>query len=179
MRLAMETLPHLKLVSLVLMLALFSHAIATPPPSLLEEQAGALLSWKATIHSPPAQLQSWGSNTTWPCTWYGIKCGKNQAGHQEVMITEISLRGLRLRAALESLNFTALHTLTSIRLPYNQIRGPFPPTLASSLPNLRHLMLAGNKIFGEIPRQIKHLESLVGLNLSKNHLSGQIGRAHV
>ncbi|XP_048548670.1 MDIS1-interacting receptor like kinase 2-like [Triticum urartu] len=174
MRLAMETSPQLKLVSLVLLLASFSHAIAAATPSLLEEQAGALLAWKATIRSPPAQLQSWGSNITWPCTWYGIKCGKNQAGHQEVMITEISLRGLRLRAALESLNFTALHTLTSIRLPYNQIRGPFPPTLASSLPNLRHLMLAGNKIFGEIPRQIKHLESLVGLNLSKNHLSGPI-----
>ena len=52
MRLAMETLPHLKLVSLVLLLALFSHAITAPPPSLLEEQAGALLAWKAIIHSP-------------------------------------------------------------------------------------------------------------------------------
>ena len=174
MRLAMATTPHLRLVSLILLLATFPLAMAAPPPSLLEEQAGALLAWKATIQSPPAQLQSWGNTTTRPCGWYGIKCGKHQARHQEVVITEITLRGLRLRARLDALNFTALHTLTSIRLPNNQIRGPFPPAFASSLPNLRHLMLQGNKISGEIPKQIDHLKGLVTLELSYNHLSGPI-----
>uniref|UniRef100_M8BEM7 non-specific serine/threonine protein kinase n=1 Tax=Aegilops tauschii TaxID=37682 RepID=M8BEM7_AEGTA len=170
----MATTSHLKLISLALLLAMFPQAMAVPPPSLLEEQAGALLIWKATIQSPPAQLRSWGNTTTRPCGWYGIKCGEHRARRQEVVITEISLRGLRLRARLEDLNFTALHTLTSIRLPYNQIRGLFPPALASSLPNLRHLMLQGNNISGEIPRQIGRLESLVGLSLSNNHLSGPI-----
>ncbi|XBH53557.1 hypothetical protein VPH35_076033 [Triticum aestivum] len=174
MRLAMATTSHLKLISLALLLAMFPQAMAVPPPSLLEEQAGALLIWKATIQSPPAQLRSWGNTTTRPCGWYGIKCGEHRARRQEVVITEISLRGLRLRARLEDLNFTALHTLTSIRLPYNQIRGLFPPALASSLPNLRHLMLQGNNISGEIPRRIGRLESLVGLSLSNNHLSGPI-----
>ncbi|XP_044377418.1 MDIS1-interacting receptor like kinase 2-like [Triticum aestivum] len=170
----MATTSHLKLISLALLLAMFPQAMAVPPPSLLEEQAGALLIWKATIQSPPAQLRSWGNTTTRPCGWYGIKCGEHRARRQEVVITEISLRGLRLRARLEDLNFTALHTLTSIRLPYNQIRGLFPPALASSLPNLRHLMLQGNNISGEIPRRIGRLESLVGLSLSNNHLSGPI-----
>ncbi|XP_037428584.1 leucine-rich repeat protein 1-like isoform X2 [Triticum dicoccoides] len=174
MRLAMETSPHLKLISLALLLAMFPQAMAAPPPSLLKEQAGALLAWKATIQSPPSQLQSWGNTTTRPCAWYGVKCGVHGATHQEVVITEISLRGLRLRARLEALNFTVLHTLTSIRLPNNQIRGPFPPAFASSLPNLRHLMLQGNKISGEIPKQIDHLKGLVTLELSYNHLSGSI-----
>ncbi|KAI4964098.1 hypothetical protein ZWY2020_008392 [Hordeum vulgare] len=179
MRLAMAIPPHLKLVSLaLLLLASFPHSMGAPPPSLLEEQAVALLAWKATIQSAPAQLQSWtwGNTTTQPCGWYGIKCVQQpvRQQRQEVVITEISLRGLRLRARLEDLNFTALHTLTSIRLPYNQIRGPFPPALASSLPNLRHLLLQGNELSGELPRQIKQLESLVGLSLSYNHLSGPI-----
>ncbi|XP_044367750.1 MDIS1-interacting receptor like kinase 2-like [Triticum aestivum] len=165
----MDTSPHLKLICLALLLASIPYAMAALPPSLLEEQARALLAWKATIQNPPAQLQSWGNTTTRPCGWYGIWCGEHQAS-----ITEISLGGLRLRAMLEALNFTALHTLTSIRLPYNQIRGSFPPVLASSLPNLRHLLLQGNELSGEIPRQIKQLESLVGLDLSDNHLSGPI-----
>ncbi|KAI4998864.1 hypothetical protein ZWY2020_054206 [Hordeum vulgare] len=124
-----------------------------PPPSLLEEQAMALLTWKATIQRPPAELRSWGNTTTRLCSWYGIKCGEHQAS-----ITEIFLRGLRLRAKLEALNFTSLHTLTSVRLPYNQIRGPFPPALASSLPNLRHLMLQGNNISAKAGSLYEYME---------------------
>ncbi|KAF6998264.1 hypothetical protein CFC21_050798 [Triticum aestivum] len=195
MRLVMENSPLLRFISLTVPLAMFLQAMAVPS---LQEQAGALLAWKDTLESHPAQLQFWGmgNNTNWPCSWYGIECSKYQATHQEV-ITKISLRGLRLRGELDALNFTALATLTSIQLSHNrltgrippgivslrelrflllqrnQIRGPLSPALAS-LKNLRCLMLQENKLSGEIPRQIGELENLVSLNLSANHLSGPI-----
>ncbi|KAF7005461.1 hypothetical protein CFC21_020583 [Triticum aestivum] len=192
----MEASPLLLLLSLTLLLATFLQAKAVPS---LQEQAGALLAWKATLQSHPAQLHSWsrGNNTsTWPCSWYGIECSKHQASHQEV-ITKISLRGLRLRGELDALNFTALATMTSIQLSHNrltgrippgivslrdlrflllqrnQIRGPLSPALAS-LKKLRCLMLQQNELSGEIPRQIGELGNLVTLNLSANHLFGPI-----
>ncbi|KAI4968966.1 hypothetical protein ZWY2020_046296 [Hordeum vulgare] len=173
MRIAMETFPLLKLIPHALLLVWLLPA--TVVPSLLQEQAGALLAWKATLQSHPAQLQSWstGNKTSWPCSWYGISCSMHQPRHQEVIIG-ISLPGLRLRGELDALNFTVLRTLTSINLSDNQIRGSFPPALASSLPNLRHLILQDNEFSGEIPREIKHLEGLVRLNLSSNLLSGPI-----
>jgi hypothetical protein len=110
----------------------------------LEEQAQTLLTWKATLESQPAELQSW-KNSTWPCSWHGITCGKHQARYNNQarfpVITGLSLRGLRLRGELDTLNFTVLATMTSIQLAHNQLRGSFPPTLASSLPKLHHLML--------------------------------------
>ncbi|XP_037488522.1 MDIS1-interacting receptor like kinase 2-like [Triticum dicoccoides] len=191
----MENSPLLRFISLTVPLATFLQAMAVPS---LQEQAGALLAWKGTLESYPAQLQSWGmgNNTTWPCSWYGIECSKHQASHQEV-ITKISLRGLRLRGELDALNFTALATLTSIQLSHNrltgrippgivsltelrflllrrnQIRGPLSPALAS-LKKLRCLMLQQNELSGEIPTQIGELENLVSLNLSDNHLYGPI-----
>uniref|UniRef100_A0A452ZSJ3 Leucine-rich repeat-containing N-terminal plant-type domain-containing protein n=1 Tax=Aegilops tauschii subsp. strangulata TaxID=200361 RepID=A0A452ZSJ3_AEGTS len=145
----METYPLAKLISLAFLLVLLPPGMALVPS--LEEQAGALLAWKDTLESSPAQLQSWGreNNNSWPCSWHGIQCSKHRARHQEV-ITGISIQGLQLRGKLESLNFTALRTLTSIQLSNNQIRGSFPPALASSLPNLRHLMLQENELSGEI-----------------------------
>ncbi|XP_044970356.1 MDIS1-interacting receptor like kinase 2-like [Hordeum vulgare subsp. vulgare] len=171
-----ETFPLLVLISLTLLNVIVK--VKAVPSFQLQEQAGALLAWQATleIESHPAQLQSWGRGnhtSTWPCSWYGIKCSKHQAKHQEV-VTGISLRGLHLKGELHALNFTALATLTTIRLSHNQIRGSFPPSLASSLPSLRHLMLQYNELSGEIPRQIKQLEGLVKLNLSNNYLSGPI-----
>ncbi|CAM0908269.1 unnamed protein product [Alopecurus aequalis] len=180
MRLTMETFPRslLQLISLALALLLplawFPPAMAVLLPSL-EEQAGALLAWKATLENHPTQLPSWGraNSTSRPCSWHGISCSKHQAGHQEV-ITQISLRGLGLRGELHNLNFSALATLTSIQLAHNQIRGSFPPALPSSLPNLRHLMLQENELSGKIPTQIGKLENLATLVLSNNHLSGPI-----
>ncbi|XP_044954815.1 MDIS1-interacting receptor like kinase 2-like [Hordeum vulgare subsp. vulgare] len=167
----MENNLLLNIISLTLLLPL---CMCMPLPSLLEEEAAALLAWKATLQSRPTLLQSWGNNT-WPCSWHGIICTKHRARHQEV-ITGISLQGLQLRGELEALNFTPLATLTTIQLSHNQISGSFPSDLPSSLPNLQHLMLQENELSGEIPSQIKQLEGLVGLNLSANHLSGPIPR---
>ncbi|KAK1606429.1 hypothetical protein QYE76_030102 [Lolium multiflorum] len=170
----MEASPFLKLISLSLLLAWYPPVMAVLPS--LEEQAGALLAWKANHQSQPAQLQSWEKNI-WPCSWHGISCSNHtQAGHQLEfpVITGISLWGSGLTGELDNLNFSALASLTSIKLAHNQIRGSFPSALASSLPNLRHLMLQENELSGEIPKQIGQLESLVGLNLSANRLSGPI-----
>jgi len=72
MKLVMKNSPLLMLISLTLLIVSIHQAMAVPT---LHEQAGALLAWKATLQSHPAQLQSWGSNsnTSWPpCSWYGI-----------------------------------------------------------------------------------------------------------
>ncbi|KAI4998863.1 hypothetical protein ZWY2020_054205 [Hordeum vulgare] len=56
--------------------------MGAPPPSLLEEQAVALLAWKATIQSAPAQLQSW----TWGNTQHS-----HAAVHRDITSNNILL----------------------------------------------------------------------------------------
>ncbi|KAM0838837.1 hypothetical protein ACQ4PT_060708 [Festuca glaucescens] len=164
-------------------------AVALP---LLEEQAGALLAWKATLSNQTQHaLQSWG-NTSAPCRWRGIRCGIIHDVHRPV-ITGVSLPGMRLRGTLESLDFSSLRTLMILNLSDNglvgsvpssigllkelcflllhgnQIRGSIPPALAN-LTNLHSLMLHENQISGEIPKEIGNVGNLVDLSLASSHL---------
>ncbi|KAF7068003.1 LOW QUALITY PROTEIN: hypothetical protein CFC21_073803 [Triticum aestivum] len=169
--------------------ALVSAARALPP---LEQQAGALLAWKASLSQQSQDaLRSW-RNISAPCRWQGIRCGGGRP-----VIAAISLPRMRLRGTLESLDFSALRTLVSLDLSHNElagsipvnikllkelhalllhdnlIRGSIPPVLAN-LTKLRLLMLHDNQVSGEIPRQIGEMGNLVSLNLSNNYLVGPI-----
>ncbi|KAM0917445.1 hypothetical protein ACQ4PT_009514 [Festuca glaucescens] len=174
--------------------ALVSEAAVLPS---LERQARALLAWKATLNNESQDsLQSWG-NISAPCNWRGIRCGMHKLGRRRPLITSISLRGMRLRATLDSLDFSALRTLTSLDLSHNELTGSIPssmgllteldtmllhankircsiPPAFANLTKLRFLILQENQLSGEIPRQIGKLSNLVSLNLSSNHLVGTI-----
>lgn len=180
------------------MMLMSTSTALVPAPALLGVQASALIAWKASLdyQSQPV-LQSWG-NTSVPCNWRGIRCGTGvHWGRRHPLISGISLRGMQLRGTLESLNFSALKTLTCLNLSHNhltrtippsievleelnvlllqgnQIRGSIPLCLAN-LTKIHSLMLQENKVSGEIPRHICNMTSLVTLNLSYNHLDGNI-----
>ncbi|XP_052143034.1 probable leucine-rich repeat receptor-like protein kinase At1g35710 [Oryza glaberrima] len=190
----MEPLSLLKLVlplAILIFPPLLPPAIAVPS---IEEQAGALIAWKATLQTQQP-LQSWDSKAL-PCSnWHGIGCGARQG---QMVITKIALRGMRLRGSLEALNFSALTTLTSIDLSYNMLTGRIPRSIASlkelrylflhnnqirgslfqlalgALAKLRFLVLSNNLLSSSVPKEIGELERLVSLNLSSNQLSGYI-----
>ncbi|KAM0917444.1 hypothetical protein ACQ4PT_009514 [Festuca glaucescens] len=194
----MEPPMSCKILATILMMAtaaaLVSEAAVLPS---LERQARALLAWKATLNNESQDsLQSWG-NISAPCNWRGIRCGMHKLGRRRPLITSISLRGMRLRATLDSLDFSALRTLTSLDLSHNELTGSIPssmgllteldtmllhankircsiPPAFANLTKLRFLILQENQLSGEIPRQIGKLSNLVSLNLSSNHLVGTI-----
>ncbi|XP_051186165.1 uncharacterized protein [Lolium perenne] len=187
-----------KILATILMMATAAALVseAADLPSL-ERQARALLAWKATLNNESQDsLQSWG-NISAPCSWRGIRCGMHKLRRRRPLVTSISLRGMRLRAKLDSLDFSTLRTLTSLDLSHNEltgsipssmgllteletmllhankIRGSIPPAFAN-LTKLRFLFLQENQLSGEIPRQIGKLSNLLSLNLSSNHLVGPI-----
>ncbi|KAF0932194.1 hypothetical protein E2562_008720 [Oryza meyeriana var. granulata] len=189
----MEPLSPLKLIlPLAILLSSLVFLPATAVPSI-EEQAAALIAWKATLQTQQP-LQSWGSKA-WPCNWHGIGCSTRQG---KGVITKIALRGARLRGSVEALNFSALTTLTSIDLSHNRLTGRIPRGITSlkelralllhnnqiwgsllqpalpSLRKLRFLLLSNNLLSGSVPKEIGKLERLVSLNLSNNQLGGHI-----
>uniref|UniRef100_A0A0E0K101 Protein kinase domain-containing protein n=1 Tax=Oryza punctata TaxID=4537 RepID=A0A0E0K101_ORYPU len=166
----MEPLSLLKLVLplfILLFPLLLPPSIAMPMPSI-EEQAGALIAWKATLQTQQSLL-SWDSKAL-PCSnWRGIRCGAGQG--QMVIITKISLRGMRLRGSLEALNFSALTTLTSIDLSHNRLTRMIPSSLIGNLVKLRSLKLNSNKFLGTIPNNLGNLTKITNLYLYNNTLS--------
>uniref|UniRef100_A0A0E0NGB0 non-specific serine/threonine protein kinase n=1 Tax=Oryza rufipogon TaxID=4529 RepID=A0A0E0NGB0_ORYRU len=145
---------------------LLSSLLAPPAIAMpsIEEQAGALIAWKAT-------LQSW-DRKAWPChSWRGIGCGARQG---KFVITKISLRGMRLRGSLEVLNFSALTMLTSVDLSHNKLTGRIPWSEVGNLAILEDLRLGINKLSSSISNSIGNLAKLSVLILWGNQLSGHI-----
>ena len=184
-------------MTILMMMMATSIALASDAV-VLEGQARALLVWKDSLDNQSKQaLHSWG-NTSTPCNWRGVSCDTGVQRHQHLpVISGISLRGMRLRGALESLNFSALRTLTRLDLSHNLLAGSIPPSIEvlgelhalllqgnqirgsiplglGNLTKLHSLILHENELYGEIPSQIGNMSSLVTLNLSSNHLVGHI-----
>jgi uncharacterized protein YjdB/Leucine-rich repeat (LRR) protein len=105
------------------------------------------------------------SDTTTPCSWYGITCDGGS-------VTQIDLRtnGLSGPIPLDLVNLTRL---THLRLLQNQVTGTIPPEL-SDLPDLEWLNLNTNRLTGSIPPELGSLEHLQLLSLYSNELTGTI-----
>ncbi|KAM0838840.1 hypothetical protein ACQ4PT_060708 [Festuca glaucescens] len=158
-----------KMLTSLTILTMATAAVALP---LLEEQAGALLAWKATLSNQTQHaLQSWG-NTSAPCRWRGIRCGIIHDVHRPV-ITGVSLPGMRLRGTLESLDFSSLRTLMILNLSDNGLVGSVPSSIGL-LKELCFLLLHGNQIRGSIPPALANLTNLHSLMLHENQISGEI-----
>ncbi|KAK9205602.1 hypothetical protein WN943_015870 [Citrus x changshan-huyou] len=171
--------------SLVLFILFFVLSFLITVSSESNEEADALLKWKASLQSHnQSLLPSWTNATTnvsskiSPCAWYGISC--NDAGR----VTNISLRNTGLSGTLRDFSFSSFPQLVHLDLSLNGFFGTIPsqidknklygslPPFVGNFTNLRLFHVHGNSLYGSIPRAIWNLKSLVYLNLSFNQFRG-------
>ncbi|KAJ8616095.1 hypothetical protein MRB53_035467 [Persea americana] len=88
-------------------------------------------------------------------------------------ITSIKLASSSVRGNLHSLNFTSFPNLMHLDLNNNSIYGPIPSDLFA-LSELTFLDLSSNRLSGRIPAGLGSIKSLAVLRLSGNDLIGWI-----
>nr|GMD94105.1 probable leucine-rich repeat receptor-like protein kinase At1g35710 [Ipomoea batatas] len=141
------------------------------PPNHLQVQneVGALLAWKSSLHSKSQRLlSSWvvGSD---PCKWTGIACDGGRS------ITGLNLTSYELKGTLQTMNFSSLAYLQVIDLSNNSLHGSISfIKVMVGLKDMTTFHLQINQFSGHIPQEIGLLRSLVSLKLSQNNLIGQI-----
>lgn len=131
----------------------------------------------------------WNESETSPCQWHGIRCNDDKR------VTCVDLSASDISGTFFS-NFSLLTELTSLNLSVNTISGLIPIDLNKSAKlqhlNLSHNLLAGglnltglnnletldlgnNRFVGEIRFNFPAIcENLITLNVSGNHLTGEI-----
>ncbi|KAL5990460.1 hypothetical protein ACLOJK_011362 [Asimina triloba] len=150
--------------------------VLTAASSASEEEAKALLIWKATL-SPNHTLHSWSKLPTAnasssaqaqnPCNWTGIKC--NDAGH----VVELNLSNSNLQGTLHTLSFSSFPNLVRLDVSRNSFHGTIP-TQICTLSKLTLLDLSSNHFSGSLPSALVKLTALSYLYLSENKISGTI-----
>ncbi|KAL8482249.1 hypothetical protein ACS0TY_028412 [Phlomoides rotata] len=89
-------------------------------------------------------------------------------------LEELYLDENRLSGEIPSFISRNASKLTILTLSKNLLSGPVPDFEIGNLSSLIDLRLAINQITGSIPRGMGNLQELQGLNLSNNHLQGDI-----
>ncbi|XP_051114913.1 systemin receptor SR160-like [Andrographis paniculata] len=83
----------------------------------------------------------------------------------------LSLKSNRLSGSLPELNLTN-NNLMHLDLSLNNFSSKFP--FFASCPNLQHLDMSSNKFYGELGDSLSSCRKLTFLNLTGNHLSGEV-----
>ena len=162
------------IITILLMIMMDTSAALASDAVVLRGQARALLVWKDSLDNQSQHaLRSWG-NTSAPCNWRGITCGSSvHWRRRRPVITGISLRDMQLGGTLESLNFSALRTLTRLDPSSNQLVGHIPCEIGH-MKHLVALKLSSNNLSSKIPNSIGGLTKLTSLYLYGNQHYGQI-----
>ncbi|ESR55508.1 hypothetical protein CICLE_v10024538mg, partial [Citrus x clementina] len=167
--------------SLVLLILFFVSNFSLPVSSDSNEEADALLKWKASLQNHNRSLlSSWINDATNvsskinPCSWSGISC--NDAGR----VVNISLPNVGLNDLSNNkfsgpipLSFGNLSNLIYLYLYGNSLSGSMPSSIGK-LKSLNDLQLNDNQLIGYIPRSFSNLTGLSTLRLSENELFGSI-----
>ncbi|GAY66094.1 hypothetical protein CUMW_245990 [Citrus unshiu] len=160
--------------SLVLLILFFVLSFSTTVSSESNEEADALLKWKASLQSHnQSLLPSWPNATTnvsskiSPCAWSGISC--NDAGR----VIKISLPKIGLKGTLHDFSFSSFPHLAYLDLSYNELFGTIPPQI-SNLTNLTTLYFGGDQFSGNIPPEVGLMSHLELLHIDTNQLDGSI-----
>ncbi|KAL9437375.1 hypothetical protein AB3S75_023269 [Citrus x aurantiifolia] len=165
---------HTVVSSLVFLILFFVSNFSLPVSSDSNEEADALLKWKASLQNHNRSLlSSWISDATNvsskinPCSWSGISC--NDAGR----VINISLPNVGLNGTLHDFSFSSFPHLVYLDLTWNGFFGTIPPPI-SNLSNLRYLYLGSNQFSGNIPPEVGLLSHLEVLHIQLNQLDGSI-----
>ncbi|CAI9282261.1 unnamed protein product [Lactuca saligna] len=156
---------------LILLLFLLSPAVAVVERCHPEDKA-AILKFKNSFSNGPQLLPMWTSDRD--C------CDIFDCDETTNRIIDFSLTNSNLAGTIPDVigDLTYLKTLRLHKMPFlvGEIpRGPIPSSLAT-LPNMIGLDISRNRLTGSIPESFGHLVSpaLQGLSLSHNMLSGEI-----
>ncbi|GAY32771.1 hypothetical protein CUMW_274200 [Citrus unshiu] len=160
-----------KVVSSLALLILFSlldFSITVSSDS--NEEADALLKWKASLQSHNRSLlPSWTNATTnvsskiCPCAWFGISC--SDAGR----VINISLRNTGLSGTLSDFSFSSFPQLVHLDLSLNGFLGTIPSQIGN-LSKLSYISLQSNQLSGKIPLEVGLLTHLKVLHFQFNQL---------
>ncbi|XP_052180171.1 MDIS1-interacting receptor like kinase 2-like isoform X1 [Diospyros lotus] len=164
---AISLLPmHLAAVMALLVVASSSYTTAA---SLSNDEAAALLRWKASLQNQSQSLlPSWdvGSNHSY-CNWAGIACDNTSR------ITHIVLNSIGLTGTLFSFSFSSFPHLIRFELHNNSFHGSIPAQIGN-LSRLYYIDFSSNHFIGKVPSELGSLRNLQCLRLNKNNLSGSI-----
>ncbi|CAL0326852.1 unnamed protein product [Lupinus luteus] len=156
----MKIIPQLVIFSLVLCCILADISA--------QKEAESLITWMESLNSP--MIPSWNltnNNSTSPCNWIGIKCGKGGS------VIEIKLPTSGLDGTLNRFDFSAFPNLITLNLHLNNFVGEVPSGIGN-LTNLITLDLGSNNFTYQMPPQIGNLLELQVLILSNNSFLNQI-----
>ncbi|RXH86720.1 hypothetical protein DVH24_021993 [Malus domestica] len=169
-------------LNILLFLVLASSYLSITAKSCIEEERGALLSFKQHLADPSGRLSSWVGHDC--CQWEGISCD-NRTG----LATKIDLRNTyedrlggdeewdewayersRLAGKVTSSLLTLKH-LSYLDLSFNNFQGIH---IVCQLPTLRYLNISSASSVGEseFPKSIFNLINLQILDLSWNSFTG-------
>ncbi|CAN6553695.1 unnamed protein product [Malus baccata var. baccata] len=168
-------------LNILLFLVLASSYLSVTAKSCIEEERGALLSFKQHLTNQSGRLSSWVGHDC--CQWEGISCD-NLTGHA----TKIDLRNTyatlwlggdvgwdavqrsRLAGKVTSSLLTLKH-LSYLDLSFNNFQGIH---IVCQLPTLRYLNIsfASSEGESEFPKSIFNLTNLQTLDLSRNSFTG-------
>merc|ERR1739848_235021 len=95
--------------------------------------------------------------------WHGVVC-------QNSLVIGIDLDGNNLRGMIPE-DFCLMRGLEYVRFSGNEVE---LPACLSKLSKLQEIDFRFNKYFGELPRDLYEMPSLISLKLSENRFFGQI-----
>ncbi|KAI3840115.1 hypothetical protein MKX03_003571 [Papaver bracteatum] len=67
-----------------------------------------------------------------------------------------------------------ISSITTFSVTGNKLHGTIPPYIGTTLPNLKHLLLAGNRFSGVLPNSISNLSRLSTLEFASNQFTGSV-----
>ncbi|XP_024043220.1 MDIS1-interacting receptor like kinase 2 isoform X1 [Citrus clementina] len=164
---------HTVVSSLVFLILFFVSNFSLPVSSDSNEEAYALLKWKASLQNHNRSLlSSWINDATNvsskinPCSWSGISC--NDAGR----VVNISLPNVGLNGYLPH-NICRGGALQYFGVSNNHFQGTIPKSLRNCTRLIR-VRLDGNNLTGNISEALGIYPNLTFINLSHNNFYGEI-----
>ncbi|KAF3636153.1 putative LRR receptor-like serine/threonine-protein kinase-like [Capsicum annuum] len=173
---------------LILLFLVQYYSVSGSASSSNETDQQALLVFKDLVTSPSHFLaNNWTKNTSF-CSWFGVTCSPKRQRVVPLAFPDMQLQGT-ISSSLVNLSFLSMLNLQNnsfhggipyglghlprlvLNLRNNSLTGIIPPSIGNAT-KLMNFSLAGNRISGNLPKEIK----LKILSISFNNIIGDIPR---